>query len=418
MFTSTRDLLEKELILSLIEGNTNQYLDDITENDFAYESNKKAFGFYKAVVEANGSCTLGYFMNHVEKENIASKYWIDTVGLDIKNIQTEFTPLILDELRGQSKKDELESILNSVARQAILTDEQKADIEKFISDSRRPENSKTNKDHVNAFLNFLSGDNAGISTGFSGLDKLITGYIPKTLVFLAARPGQGKSAFAHQSALELILEKNVLLVTCEMTANDVITRLVSHKSGISSTLIKHKTLREFEIERVTDAVCSIFGEGRLRLVEAIGKKPKEIVSIVAYEGKQQAYDLVIIDQLQSLVYGNSMVREIGNFNKTMRSLADKLNFTCLILCQLNRQVDRKDAGIPTLSDLRDSGDIEQDADCVVFIHQPKKCANSTERVLTVAKNRFGPKGIVKVYFDGATTTFTEEEVFDEGDDPL
>jgi replicative DNA helicase len=415
MILSNRDQLEKELCAAVMlsEAHITEAMIEIKESDFMYTSNRNIFTAIKERWERDNAISYGLMVQDLIDRNIREEDYLEIVNAEINDPQHLIWFYILDNLRKQSKQDELKSIVSNITQAPTVTPEQMQAMEKLISESAMPEKVKTNKDHVRDFIKYLGGSATGVKSGLPNCDEIIGGFVPGKLYICAGRPGMGKSALAHQVAYHVAgTGEAVMIVTAEMTATDVLVRLISRETGIPSIRIQRHRLTDEEMGRCVDSVCSIFGSENIRLIEAIGKSWKEIAAIVHAECLKRPYSVVILDQLQSLRFkGQSLVRDIGYVTKGLRVLADKHKFAALMLCQLSRAVDRNDGGIPRLADLRDSGDIEQDADVVIFIHdrnekgyEDKSC---DKRFITVAKNRFGAKGRIKALFYNATTTFVE-----------
>ena len=252
--------------------------------------------------------------------------------------------------------------------------------------------------------------------GYPRLDELIGGVEDGDLVVLAGRPSSGKTSFALGTARHVAkkLGRRVLFVSLETRADKLLHRLLSQETGIDSRKIGHRGLRleEFEREIVEEVsrqisswplVLDASGEGRIETV---------LSRTLGYHARQ-GLDLLIVDGLWLLEYAaarGDRVREVGKISRSLKLLAMKLGIPVIALHQLNRASLHRRDPTPVLSDLRESGDVEQDADLVVFVHRPGLIDLATDSAITrviVAKHRQGPIGTISMRFEPKTTSFWE-----------
>jgi replicative DNA helicase len=166
-------------------------------------------------------------------------------------------------------------------------------------------------------------------------------------------------------------------------------------------------ISETELEAVLNAAYKLVGHGNLEMLDLLRATPDQLCAAISAEFEARHYPVIFVDQLQALRFaGRNIVQEIGDATKGLRALARKHNAAVVLLCQLNRETARNAGGVPALSNLRDSGDIEQDADVVIFIHHEGDPGRS-KAWLNVAANRYGSTGPIAVRFDGPTTSFSE-----------
>ena len=242
-------------------------------------------------------------------------------------------------------------------------------------------------------------------TGFPKLDRalMIAG---GKLIVVGARPSVGKSAFLlHLAVKALDVGRKILLVSCEMGADEIIGRIVAQKSHVSSDKIERHELDDSEIVKVAESFAEIpseqlFISERARTVRDIRRMALRIRA-------RCGLDMIVVDYLQLLDAGqktSNRSEAVGVVTRALKSLAMELKIPILTASQLNRASERNDA--PRLSDLRESGSIEQDADAVLLLHAPDDKDNP-ERLLFLDKNRGGECGKIRLYFDGTTMRFTE-----------
>jgi len=258
-----------------------------------------------------------------------------------------------------------------------------------------------------------SGAPAGTPTGFDDLDEKTGGLRPGELVIVGARTGMGKTSFAMDIAIHAAAKMPVKFFSLEMARRQIAPRALSFFSQVSLKKTITASLSESELLNQYAVIPELRKLGLYMEFEAglsIGEICAECHAFAAKHGK----GLVVIDHLHYIKTGDrkseSRNIELGRITHALKELAKKLDIPVLLLSQLNRDIDRaagKDKK-PRLSDLRDSGNIEQDADMVWFIHRPGyyiRGADLSETFIIVAKNRSGPTGEIKLNFDTSTTKF-------------
>ena len=255
----------------------------------------------------------------------------------------------------------------------------------------------------------------GTRTGFRELDKAILGFCPGDMVVVAARPGMGKSAVLKDFASAVAKEKNgALIFNLEMANRQTIGRQVSAMSGVPYRNIVTGQMTPEQWRSVAEAVDRI-NQGNLYMDDAVAgiqeirQRARRVRAKLERQGKRLA--IVGVDYLQ-LVPGTkeSRYESISDVSRGLKLLAKELECTVIALAQLNRELERRDDKRPMLSDLRDSGAIEQDADVVLFVHRQFKFDESApedEAELIVGKNRNGSCGTILLRWDPKTTRFSD-----------
>lgn len=297
-------------------------------------------------------------------------------------------------------------------------DETKAAVQTVITKAMQ-ETAKarfiTAAEGLERLLDMLGSDvNPGIPTGFRDLDEMTGGFHAEDLIILAARPSVGKSALA------LCLEKHiaettgpVLMFSFEMSHMQVFQRFASMDTGIPLAAIRDHKLQEGDLDRI---VSSISRHQRLPLL--VDDTPNRTVNDLRSQCQRWIAEhgpvaLVVVDYLQLMnagsKYQGQRVNEVSEMSRGLKLLAREINAPVLALAQLSRAVEGRQDKIPMLSDLRDSGAIEQDADIVMFIHREEMYDRETEKKgiaeLIIAKQRNGQLGIIPLRFNGMTTQF-------------
>jgi replicative DNA helicase len=256
----------------------------------------------------------------------------------------------------------------------------------------------------------------GVATGYTDLDKLTSGFQNSELLILAARPSQGKTALALNLAENIGIRaaRPVAIFSLEMSKESLLQRLLASVAQIDAHHFRTGRLTRDDWSRMTDALAMIYSSpiwiddaGSISVLE-IGAKARRLK-------KDKGLSLLIVDYLQLITargrFGNRQ-EEVASISRGLKALAKELQIPVLVLSQLTRAPERDDRG-PQLSDLRESGAIEQDADVVMFIYRPhffKAGASPEEREeteLRIAKQRNGPTENVKFRFLSKFTRFEE-----------
>ncbi|NPV88543.1 replicative DNA helicase [Coprothermobacteraceae bacterium] len=268
----------------------------------------------------------------------------------------------------------------------------------------------------------------GYPTGFSKLDELLAGLQKSDLVILAARPGMGKTAFALNVAANLSMEERVpvLFFSLEMSGTQLVQRLLSAVSGVPSQKLKTGYLSEDDFDALRVAM-STMEDSKLWIDESPGLSVLEIRSRARRAVAELGVKVIIVDYLQLIKLGQNVdnrVQEVSEITRSLKNLARELDVPLLVLSQLSRAVEQRADKRPQLSDLRESGSIEQDADVVMFLYsedyykqQKGLRAESSAVELVVAKHRNGPTGDVKLVFKKDIGRFydMEENVWGDTD---
>ncbi len=248
-----------------------------------------------------------------------------------------------------------------------------------------------------------SGVVTGIPTGFIDLDAKTAGFQKSDLVLIAARPSMGKTAFVLNLAQDAVLKSNVTtaIFSLEMSKEQLVTRLFSLDSGVNSQKIRVGNLNPDEMMSIIETADKI-GKSKLIIYDTPGISINELRSACRKMKLENDLGLVIIDYLQ-LMSGNSKngrEQEIAEISRSLKALAREIDAPVIALSQLSRAVEQRQDHRPMLSDLRESGSIEQDADVVMFIYREDYYNKDTERKgiaeIIIAKQRNGPIGTVEL----------------------
>jgi len=248
------------------------------------------------------------------------------------------------------------------------------------------------------------GNVTGVATGFLDLDYKTAGMQPAELILIAARPSMGKTAFALNIAQYVAFKngKPIAVFSLEMSKEQLVNRLFSMESRVDSQHIRTGDLSDREWEDLIEG-AGIVGKSKLIIDDTPGISISELRSKCRKFKVEQDIQMVIIDYLQ-LMSGNgktdSRQQEISEISRGLKALARELNIPVVALSQLNRTVEQRPEHRPMLSDLRESGAIEQDADVVMFIYRDDYYNKDTEKKgiaeIIIAKQRNGPIGTVEL----------------------
>lgn len=265
------------------------------------------------------------------------------------------------------------------------------------------------------------GANIGLPTGFAGLDMLTNGMHGGEIIQLAARPGVGKTALALNIATHVAVyeKKPVAIFSLEMPKIKLARRIVASVAQVNSRGIIRGELNENEQRKFRQAIAAL-ADAPIYIDDSSLNTPGEILSKCRRikNDKNRGLSFVVIDYIGLMKaggkgYENNRQQEISDISRSLKIMAMELNVPILVLSQLNRSVESRSDHRPMLSDLRDSGSIEQDADVVMFIYKSEKYRDIKESEveqgiaeLIVEKNRNGETGTVKLKWDGSTTTFS------------
>jgi replicative DNA helicase len=265
-------------------------------------------------------------------------------------------------------------------------------------------------------------DYFGIPTGFVDLDRILSGLQGSDLIIVAGRPGMGKTAFLLNIAkyAGMSLKKHVAVFSLEMSNEQLVQRLISQDTGIDSQRLRTGKLDENEWPIFTEAIERM-NRTRLFLDDTPALTPLQLRTKCRRLHLEYNLDLIIVDYLQLMSGGTKIenrVQEVSYISRNLKVLARELNVPVLAAAQLSRAIEHRSDKDPLLSDLRESGSLEQDADIVIFIHRPemfeKDPAKQNIAEIKVAKHRNGPTGSIElifrsnmVKFDNAATKYVD-----------
>lgn len=244
----------------------------------------------------------------------------------------------------------------------------------------------------------------GVATGFIDLDYRTAGMQPSDLILIAARPSMGKTAFALNIAQHVAFKQNktVAVFSLEMSKEQLVNRMFSLESNVDAQKLRTGQLEDMEWERLIES-AGVIGRSNLIIDDTPGITVSELRSKCRKYKLEQNLSMVIIDYLQLMTGSGrteSRQQEISDISRSLKAVARELSVPVLALSQLSRAVEQRPDHRPMLSDLRESGAIEQDADVVMFIYRDDYYNHDTEKKgvseIIIAKQRNGPIGTVEL----------------------
>lgn len=257
---------------------------------------------------------------------------------------------------------------------------------------------------------------SGITSGYPSLDKMISGFNPSDLIIIAARPSMGKTAFALNTAFNAASAgKSILIFSLEMSSSQILQRLLSIKSGIGIQKIKNGFLKDDDWKKLGNA-SNFLGNFHINIADIPNITVIEMRATARRMKAAGKLDMIIVDYLQLIKGSNLRIenrqQEISEISRSLKGLARELDVPVIALSQLSRAVEQRADRRPMLSDLRDSGAIEQDADIVAFLYRDgyyneKNDITNGDTEIIIGKQRNGPVGTVKLKFIPELAKFIE-----------
>ncbi|AFP83727.1 putative replicative DNA helicase [Candidatus Carsonella ruddii CS isolate Thao2000] len=261
-------------------------------------------------------------------------------------------------------------------------------------------------DYFKLLKNFLFSKNELLFSGYNKLDYLINGFQQGDLIILAGRPSIGKTSFAINIVKNLIfLKKNIIIFSLEMSTLQIFIKLLSIMTEINQNNFKLNNFSEYDLKKISFIIKNI-NFNNLIINDCSSLSSNDIENYLNVFSKEKKIDLILIDYIQLMKSNlniNNRVLELSEISRSLKLIAK--NFSCVIiaLSQLNRLVEYRVDKFPVLSDLKDSGSLEQDADIVIFLYK-----NNFKNInILISKNRNGPLGQIEFLFKNEYTKFNQ-----------
>jgi len=266
-------------------------------------------------------------------------------------------------------------------------------------------------------LHESKGELRGVPTGFHDLDQYLSGLQKSDLIILAARPSMGKTTLALDIARQAATKNGtpVVIFSLEMSTQQLVDRMLAAQSKVNAWNLRTGNLKaENEFAKIRDSLDSL-SKAPIFIDDLAGNNIVRMRSVCRRIRAEHGIGMIVVDYLQLMSTSknyDSMVNQVTEISRSLKALAKEFDVPVLALSQLSRAVESR-GGRPRLSDLRDSGSIEQDADVVMFIHREDKGKDESERTniaeILIEKHRNGPVGKVDLFFDEKSTTFMTME---------
>lgn len=302
---------------------------------------------------------------------------------------------------GYTREDEVEALLSEAEKSMMeVSNRKNAGDFKHIKDVL-----VETYDNIE-LLHTQQGEVTGISSGFTDLDKLTAGFQRNDLIIVAARPSVGKTAFALNVAQNAATSgENVAIFSLEMGADQLVMRMLCAEGNIDAQVMRTGSLQAEDWRKLTMAMGSLSNAG-IYIDDSSGIRVNEIRSKCRRLQQEHGLDMVIIDYMQLIQGsgkpGENRQQEVSEISRSLKGLARELKIPVIALSQLSRGVEQRQDKRPMMSDLRESGSIEQDADIVSFLYREdyydKETENENMIEIIIAKQRNGPTGTVTLAF--------------------
>ncbi|WP_172370287.1 replicative DNA helicase [Sporosarcina jiandibaonis] len=303
---------------------------------------------------------------------------------------------------GYTREDEVEALLSEAEKSMMeVSNRKNAGDFKHIKDVL-----VQTYDNIE-LLHTQKGDVTGIPTGFTDLDKVTAGFQRNDLIIVAARPSVGKTAFALNIAQNVATKttENVAIFSLEMGADQLVMRMLCAEGNIDAQIMRTGDLQAEDWRKLTMAMGSLSNAG-IFIDDSSGIRVNEIRSKCRRLQQEHGLGMVIIDYLQLIQgsgrSGENRQQEVSEISRSLKGLARELEIPVIALSQLSRGVEQRQDKRPMMSDLRESGSIEQDADIVSFLYREdyydKETENENMIEIIIAKQRNGPTGTVTLAF--------------------
>lgn len=317
---------------------------------------------------------------------------------------------------GYNESEDVEKILDE-AEQKLFSVSQKYIKQDFVPIKSILESAFERIDELH------KGDHKlrGVPSGFPDLDNILAGFQKSDLVILAARPSIGKTTLALDLARQIAVSQKVPIgiFSLEMSSDQLVDRMLAAQSGVDLWRLRTGRLKsgdqDDDFERIGEAM-GVLSEAPIFIDDAGSANVMEMRTMARRLQSEHQVGVIIIDYLQLMEGrhgGDNRVNEISEISRALKQLARELNIPVIALSQLSRAVESRSPQIPKLSDLRESGSIEQDADIVMFLYREDRekpdTPNKNIVEIHIAKHRNGPIGKISLYFNENSTTFKSLE---------
>ncbi len=407
--------------------------EEVTRDMFFSEANKIIFDAVYELHQNKVPLDTTMLVNEIEKKNNINligglEYLSEVVDSVITAANIDY---YIDIVREKALRRSLVEVSTSITTSAF---DEETDTNDIIDNAEKKIFSVTKARKAGEFKNIVDvmkstqsrledlakndKEITGIATGFYDFDKLTSGLHENELIIIAARPAMGKTAFAVNLAVNAAIssKKNVALFNLEMSAEQLAMRMISAQGGIDQNKLKTGRLEHSDWKKVNEAMSEL-SDTKLFIEDASGISVSEIRAKCRRLATQDAgLGLVVIDYLQliegSAKYAGNRQQEVSEISRSLKTMAMELRVPVVALAQLSRSVELRENKRPIMSDLRESGSIEQDADIVAFLYRDdyynksaQEQTNISVTELIVGKHRNGNTGTIELLFERNMSNF-------------
>jgi len=366
------------------------------------------------------------------RESLISKNWLDDCGGEVylSELLEVFYPeniiahikILREKYLKRSLIDFISNVLDKAYDDNISFSDIEVYIEKKLMDLSDFHETKTQSlgeilpDLIDDLENASKGNITGLTTGYRDIDEITGGLHGGDLTIIAARPSMGKTSILRNICKNVwdIKKKPVLIFSLEMTKKAMLRGFISSESGVSSNILRTGKVMKKDFDNISSCFEDIY-QTNIFINDDSYLNVYQIRTISLREHRKHNFGLICIDYLQKIrdtkLFQNKVL-ETGEKSSILKSIAKELNIPVIALAQLSRAVENRPDKKPMLSDLRESGEIEQDADIVSFLYRPFKYGLSDDEKYTefiIAKQREGATGTVKLVFEDYITKFKDYE---------
>lgn len=403
----------------------------LDEIDFYEPAHQVIYGGCKELFERSSAVDIVTLKSHLSKAKLlkkagGSQYLYDLVSILPLTTNVEFYSNIIKEASLRRKIISMSSDLVGMGMDEGKKVEEIIDeVEKKIFQVAQKSKNKSFT-HIRDILKDidvkfeqLQGDDSkhkGISTGFPSLDKIVGGMHAGDLIIIAARPSVGKTAFMLEITRHVAvnLKKKTAIFSLEMSKDQLADRLASLQSGLNLFDIRMGNLEGASYQKFFDAIGELY-EAEIFIDDIPGQFINDVRTKCRKLELDIGVDAIFVDYLQLLHAhgkGDNRALEVSEISQTLKNIARELKVPVIALSQLNRAVESRNDRTPQLSDIRESGSIEQDADMVIFLHRESRYKIDDESIkdkaqVIVAKNRNGSTGIIEMKFIGEQAKYVD-----------
>lgn len=416
-------MLSKDALLNVVE--------EVRADDFYNESHREIFNSIIRLYRENSAVDMltvcEDLKTHKALDMVGGRTYIGTLTSEVPSTSNagEYAKIVAEKAmmrqliyaseeiasRGYEEKQEAEDLINDAEANIfrIAQKRQKNDYAKIqdvlMKNLRMIDEAERNK-----------GNTTGLPTGFKALDEKTSGLQKSDLIIIAARPGMGKTAFALNIAAQSAVKANasVIIFSLEMSQEQLGQRLIAMQARVESEKLKKGTLERKDWDRINVALDEL-NETKIAIDDTPGISVMEMRNKCRRLKAEQGLDLIVIDYLQLMTFdgrADSRQQEVSALSRHLKLLAREMDCPVIVLSQLSRAPEQRQDKRPMLSDLRESGSIEQDADIVIFLYRDDYYNENTEKPgvceVNLAKHRSGPTDRIELTWVARYTKFSDK----------